>query len=79
LSVQNGVIKDARIVCGGVSAVPHRLNAVEDIVKGRPMDEANAKLAGQSATRGARPLNYNGFKIPLMTNLVTRAVRDAKA
>ena len=79
MQVQNGVIKDARIVCGGVSAVPHRLNAVEEIVKGKPMDEANAKLAGQSATRGARPLNYNGFKIPLMANLVTRAVRDAKA
>ena len=35
------------------------------------------KLAGQSAIRGARPLNYNQFKIPLMANLVTRAVRDA--
>ena len=38
-----------------------------------------AKIAGQSATRGAKPLNYNGFKIPLMANLVTRAVRDATA
>jgi hypothetical protein len=38
-----------------------------------------AKLAGQSATRGARPLNYNQFKIPLMANLVTRAIRDARA
>jgi hypothetical protein len=24
-------------------------------------------------------LNYNQFKIPLMANLVTRAVRDARA
>jgi hypothetical protein len=38
-----------------------------------------AKLAGASATRGAKPLNYNQFKIPLMANLVTRAVRDARA
>ena len=38
-----------------------------------------AKLAGQSAVRGARPVNYNQFKIPLMANLVTRAVRDATA
>jgi xanthine dehydrogenase YagS FAD-binding subunit len=79
MTVQNGVITNSRIVCGGVSAVPHRLTAVEEIVKGKPMDEGIAKLAGQSATRGARPLNYNGFKIPLMANLVTRAVRDAKA
>jgi hypothetical protein len=28
-------------------------------------------------TRGAQPLNYNHFKVPLMQNLVRRAVRDA--
>ena len=64
---------------GGVSAVPRRLTAVEEIIKGKALDESIANLAGQSATRGARPVNYNGFKIPLMANLVTRAVRDAKA
>jgi xanthine dehydrogenase YagS FAD-binding subunit len=79
MQVQNGVVKDARIACGGVSAVPRRLTSVEEIIKGQPLSENLAKLAGQSASRGARPLNYNGFKIPLMENLVMRAVRDAKA
>lgn len=79
MKVQNGVVQDARIACGGVSAVPRRLTSVEQIIKGQPLSENLAKLAGQSASRGARPLNYNGFKIPLMENLVMRAVRDAKA
>ena len=79
MSVKNGVIENCRIACGGVSAVPRRLTAVEGIVKGKPPGEDIAKLAGQSATRGASPLNYNQFKIPLMANLVTRAVRDARA
>jgi len=79
MKVQNGVVQDARIACGGVSAVPRRLTSVEAIIKGQPLNENLAKLAGQSASRGARPLNYNGFKIPLMENLVMRAVRDAKA
>jgi len=79
MRVQNGVIQDARIACGGVSAVPRRLVQVEQIIKGQQASESVAKLAGQSASRGARPLNYNGFKIPLMENLVMRAVRDAKA
>jgi len=79
ISVKNGMIENCRIACGGVSCVPRRLTAVEQIVKGKPMGEDIAKLAGQSATRGARPLNYNGFKIPLMAALVTRAVRDARA
>jgi xanthine dehydrogenase YagS FAD-binding subunit len=79
ISVKNGMIDNCRIACGGVSAVPRRLAAVEQIVKGKPMGEDIAKLAGQSATRGAKPLNYNQFKLPLMANLVTRAVRDARA
>jgi xanthine dehydrogenase YagS FAD-binding subunit len=79
IQVKNGVIDTCRIACGGVSAVPRRLTAVELIVKGKPLGEDIAKLAGQSAPRGASPLNYNQFKIPLMANLVTRAIRDAKA
>jgi xanthine dehydrogenase YagS FAD-binding subunit len=79
VSVKNGVIDNCRIACGGVSAVPRRLTAVEGIVKGKPVGEDIATLAGQSAPRGASPLNYNQFKIPLMANLVKRAVRDARA
>ena len=75
--VNNGVVERSRIACGGVSAVPRRLTVVEEVIQGKPAEEATAKLAGQSTTRGARPLNYNQFKIPLMANLVTRAVRDA--
>jgi xanthine dehydrogenase YagS FAD-binding subunit len=79
MTVKNGVIENCRIACAGVSCVPRRLTAVEQIVKGKPLSEDIAKLAGQSATRGAKPLNYNQFKIPLMANLVTRAIREARA
>jgi xanthine dehydrogenase YagS FAD-binding subunit len=75
--VNNGVVERARIASGGVSAVPRRLTVVEEVIQGKPAGESTAKLAGQAAIRGARPLNYNQFKIPLMANLVTRAVRDA--
>ncbi|MBV8536345.1 MAG: FAD binding domain-containing protein, partial [Alphaproteobacteria bacterium] len=77
--VNGDKIERSRIAVGSVSAKPLRLVAVEEIIKGQPMNADVAKLAGQSSTRGARPLNYNKFKIPLMANLVTRAVRDATA
>jgi xanthine dehydrogenase YagS FAD-binding subunit len=79
MTVKDGLIENCRIACGGVSATPRRLTAVEGIVTGKPMSAAIAKIAGQSAPRGASPLNYNQFKIPLMANLVMRAVRDARA
>jgi xanthine dehydrogenase YagS FAD-binding subunit len=77
--VSNGTIERSRVACGGVSAVPRRLTVVEDVIKGKAPDADLGKLAGQSAVRGARPVNYNQFKIPLMANLVNRAVRDASA
>src|SRR6266566_1911621 len=44
--VKNGTIEECRVACGGVSCVPRRLTAVEQIVKGKPISEDIAKLAG---------------------------------
>ena len=75
---RNGrTIVDIRIACGGVECVPKRLKVVEDVVRGGISDDETAALAGQAAIRGATPLNYNHFKIPLMENLVIRAIRDS--
>jgi xanthine dehydrogenase YagS FAD-binding subunit len=70
-------IDKIRIVAGAVQCVPRRLTAVEAVVTGQAKSAETASLAGQSAVRGATPLNYNHFKIPLLQNLVTRAIRDA--
>ena len=75
--MNGGIIEDARVACGGVQCVPRRLKVVEDVVRGSAQDEETAALAGGSAARGATPLNFNHFKIPLMESLVKRAIRDA--
>jgi len=75
LTVVAGVIEDARIVCGGVECVPRRLEAVEQLVIGSRQTEELATLAGQTAVQGAVTLNRNDFKVPLMANLVRRALR----
>jgi xanthine dehydrogenase YagS FAD-binding subunit len=66
-----------RIVAGAVQCVPRRLTAVEAVVAGQAKTADTASLAGQSAVRGAPPPPINHFKIPLLQNLVTRAIRDA--
>ncbi len=75
--VADGRIEDSRIVLGAVECIPRRLADVEDLVRGRVPNESTAAEAGELATQGARPLNYNHFKIPLVKNLVARAVRSA--
>jgi xanthine dehydrogenase YagS FAD-binding subunit len=75
--VSGNSIERIRIAAGAVACVPRRLSAVENAVTGQTKNEATASVAGQSAVRGATPLNFNHFKIPLLQNLVTRAIRDA--
>jgi xanthine dehydrogenase YagS FAD-binding subunit len=77
LKVTNGTIDAARVACGGVSCTPRLIKVAEDVVKGSKQDEETAELAGKTATHGARPVTYNQFKIPMMENLVKRAIRDA--
>lgn len=77
MKISNGNIDDIRIVAGGVECIPRRMTVVEDIVKGSAQDQETASLAGSSASRGATPLNFNHFKIPLLEKLVMRAIRDA--
>jgi xanthine dehydrogenase YagS FAD-binding subunit len=71
----NEAIKDLRLAVNGVAAHPVRLSVVEHAVRGRPRNEETATLAGDLAVRGARPLAHNAYKIPLMRNLVKRAIR----
>src|SRR5918996_697481 len=75
LKVSGGNIQQARIVVNAVAAHPMRLHAVEAAVTGKPQTEATASMAGDLAIVGNQPLAHNGYKIPLMRNLVKRALR----
>ncbi len=77
LKVSGGTIQGARIVAGGVEPVPRRIIAAEQLVTGETQSEETAALAGRVSVRGAKPLNFNHFKVPLLESLVKRAVRDA--
>lgn len=77
LRIANGTIEDIRIAAGGVQCVPRRMKVVEDVVRGSPQNAETAALAGGAASRGATPLNFNHFKIPLLEKLTLRAIRDA--
>jgi xanthine dehydrogenase YagS FAD-binding subunit len=75
MKLSGETIDDVRLVVNGVSARPYRLAAVERAITGSPRNEQTAERAGEMATRGARPLAHNGYKVPLMRNLVKRAIR----
>jgi len=51
------------------------LTAVETAITGKPRNGETAQFAGELAIDGVQPLRYNGYKVPLMRNLVARAIR----
>jgi xanthine dehydrogenase YagS FAD-binding subunit len=69
-----GAIDRIRLAVNGVAARPLRLRAVEDAVRGKARNADVGEMAGRLAVRGAVALQFNGYKIPLMRNLVRRAV-----
>jgi xanthine dehydrogenase YagS FAD-binding subunit len=74
MKVSGGNIESARIAVNGAAARPLRLKAVENAIKGQPKNAATGEMAGKLAVQGAMPLQFNAYKIPLMRNLVKRAI-----
>jgi xanthine dehydrogenase YagS FAD-binding subunit len=72
-------IDGIRIALNGLAARPMRLKEVEAAVQGKPRNASTADMAGQMAIQGAQTLRYNGYKVPLMRNLVKRAIRGVEA
>ena len=79
MKLSGTTIEALRLAVGAVAATPLRLSRVEAAVAGQPRNEETADLAGRLAIEGAQPLRYNGYKIPLMRNLVKRAIRGTGA
>ena len=79
MATSGNTIQRIRIAVNGVAAHPVRLTAVEAAVTGKPRNEETAEMAGEIAIRGAKPLQYNGYKVPLLRNLVKRAIRGGAA
>ena len=75
--LSGGTISDIRIAVNAVAPKPMRLKSVEDAVRGKPANAATDEMAGRIAVAGAAPLQFNGYKIPLMRNLVKRAIAGA--
>jgi xanthine dehydrogenase YagS FAD-binding subunit len=72
--VSSGSIERIRIAVNGAAARPLRLKGVEDAVRGKPPNATTGEMAGKLAVQGAVPLQLNAYKIPMMRNLVKRAI-----
>lgn len=73
VEMDGGLVKQARIVLGGVAPIPWRAPAAEATLRGKPLNEETIRVAALAATEGAKPLAQNGYKVPLTQTMVRRA------
>ncbi|HYH12777.1 MAG TPA: xanthine dehydrogenase family protein subunit M [Thermomicrobiales bacterium] len=77
VTMDGDAISGARLVLGGVAPVPRRAEVAEAMLAGaKPSAELFARVA-DTALADATPLAKNGYKVPLLRELITRALASA--
>ena len=79
LDLDGDTVNEARIALGGLAYTPWRSREAEELLKGKPLDEANAVRAADAAFADAKGYKHNAFKIATGKQTLIRALLEAKA
>lgn len=77
LDLHDGVVRDLRLVLGGVAHKPWRAAQAEDLLRGQALGDDVLAQAAAAAVTGAHAYQHNTFKIELAQRAVQRALRIA--
>jgi xanthine dehydrogenase YagS FAD-binding subunit len=70
MNIENGRVRDCRVILGGVATVPWRSYDAERVIAGSPLSSEKIEAAAQAAVDRAEPLAHNGYKVGLVRKLV---------
>ena len=70
LQLDGSRIVNGRVVAGGAAPIPWRSRAVEDVLRGRIIDNGLIATAADALVEGAEPLQNNQYKIPLFRGVI---------
>ena len=74
VETSGGVVREARVVLGGVAPIPWRASKAEEFLRSKKIDEETARQAGEIALEGAKPLKDNVYKVGMSKSLIQRAL-----
>lgn len=77
LSIDKGVIRQARLALGGVAHKPWRSVEAEKALIGKKPEKAAFQQAAAIAVNGAKPLSDNAYKVRLAERGIVRALEEA--
>jgi 4-hydroxybenzoyl-CoA reductase subunit beta len=77
---EGDAVTQARLVLGGVASAPLRLTRSEDLLRGRPLDDAAIAEAAEAASGPSRPMDNTDFSFlwrkEMTRKYVASALRD---
>jgi xanthine dehydrogenase YagS FAD-binding subunit len=79
LSMDEGVVRDVRLVMGGVAHKPWPVIEAQELLVGTTLPPAALGAVAEAAMRGARAQRHNAFKIELGRRAIVRALTVAAA
>jgi xanthine dehydrogenase YagS FAD-binding subunit len=71
-------VAQGRIVLGGMASIPWRVHEAEKLLSGQKIDDSLAQAVSEASVLQAKPLEGNSYKIPMVKNLVKRALLALK-
>ena len=74
LVMDGSICRKSAVVLGVAAPTPVRSAAAEQVLNGKPLDEARAREAAKAAMQSATPLSQNGFKTQLFQTAIYRTV-----
>jgi xanthine dehydrogenase YagS FAD-binding subunit len=76
LDVEDGRVRGCCVALGGVAHMPWRAERAEAALAGAPATEAAFAAAADAELSAAEPLRDNGYKVPLVRNLLVRTLTE---
>ncbi|MBQ4046460.1 MAG: FAD binding domain-containing protein [Lachnospiraceae bacterium] len=72
--VEDGIIRQAAMVCGGVAPVPYELPEVTSYLTGKKITKELAREAGEIAMKQATPMRENAYKVFMAKDVIYEAI-----
>ncbi len=76
--IEGDRISQARVVLGAVANVPYQVQAANDLMEGKVLDDQLADQVADVILKKAQPHSDNGYKIPIARALIRRTLMQLK-
>jgi xanthine dehydrogenase YagS FAD-binding subunit len=76
--MDGGKLKSPRVALGSISPVPHQVEAANQFLDGKVLDDDVATQAADLILKDAKPLEHNAYKVPMAHALICRTLLKLK-